>query len=505
MSETTRTLYFVLAAVVAAGLAVAVDPSKTTPDIFDDVGEVFFEGFSDPQAPRSIEVIDYDESTATATPLKVEFRDNKWLIPSHHGYPADAEERLATTAAALIELRKDRVVSDLVQDHAEYSVVDPLDGQATSLAGRGKRVKILDGDSNVLADFIVGKQVDGKFGYRYMRVPGQKRTYEVKTEADVSARFQDWIETDLLKVSPFDLRHIEINSYTINERLGRIENRRKTTLTKKDNKWQLAGTEPNSDTMSDLTTALDKLRIVDVQPKPDGLSEDLKARQGIQPTRENFRSLQGKGFFPNPYTGQILSNEGEMIVGFEGRAPLRAAFRRDRAGRLGTGGRPVGRGRGRAPLSDGHCGFQRVQGTGVRGRRREGQGTLRRASGPIRRVVLRHFRRRLRQAAADPLGPDQELIVRQARDPPTARPHRHRSTPRRGRAPTGRTLRTSAGSRPAVWPAVGPATARPTRCRRNRDDGVAQDHQRERQELAHRRAGSDCPHSPRSSWSRTAQ
>lgn len=314
MSETTRTLYFVLAAVVAAGLAVAVDPSKTTPDIFDDVGEVFFEGFSDPQAPRSIEVIDYDESTATATPLKVEFRDNKWLIPSHHGYPADAEERLATTAAALIELRKDRVVSDLVQDHAEYSVVDPLDGQATSLAGRGKRVKILDGDSNVLADFIVGKQVDGKFGYRYMRVPGQKRTYEVKTEADVSARFRDWIETDLLKVSPFDLRHIEINSYTINERLGRIENRRKTTLTKKDNKWQLAGTEPNSDTMSDLTTALDKLRIVDVQPKPDGLSEDLKARQGIQPTRENFRSLQGKGFFPNPYTGQILSNEGEMIV-----------------------------------------------------------------------------------------------------------------------------------------------------------------------------------------------
>ena len=314
MNETTKTLYFVMAAVVMATAAVVIDPSKSTPDIFDDVGELFFADFTDPQAPKSIEVIDYDETTATATPLKVEFTDNKWVIPSHHSYPADAEERLATTAAALIELRKDRVVSDLAQDHAEYSVVDPLNDQGTSLAGRGKRVKILDGDSNVLADFIVGKQVKDKPGYRYMRVPSQKRTYEVKTEADVSARFQDWIETDLLKVSPFDLRQIEINSYTINERLGRIENRQQTTLTQNDSKWQLGGREPNSDTMSALTKALDNLRIVDVQPKPQGLSADLKAREGIQPTMANFRSLQGKGFFPNPYTGQILSNEGEIVV-----------------------------------------------------------------------------------------------------------------------------------------------------------------------------------------------
>ncbi len=314
MTETTRTLYFVLAAVVATAAAVVVDPSKTSPDIFDDVGEVFFEGFTDPQAPTSIEVIDYDEATATATPLKVEFKDSQWVIPSHHSYPADAEERLAKTSAALIELRKDRVVSDLAQDHASYLVVDPLDDQATSLAGRGKRVRILDADSNALADFIVGSEVEGRRGYRYMRVPGQKRTYEVKTEADVSAQFEDWIETDLLKVSPFDLRRIEINRYTINERLGRIENRQRTVLTEEDSKWRFAGREANSDTMSGLTTTLDKLRIVDVQPKPLGLSEDLKAREGIQPTRENFRSLQGKGFFPNPYTGQILSNEGEILV-----------------------------------------------------------------------------------------------------------------------------------------------------------------------------------------------
>ena len=314
MNETTKTLYFVLAAAVVAAAAVVIDPSRSTPDVFDDVGEAFFTDFTDPQAPRTIEVVDYDEATATATPLKVEFRENKWVIPSHHGYPADAEERLATTAAALIELRKDRVVSNLAQDHTEYAVVDPLDEEATSLAGRGKRVRLLDGNDTVLADFIVGDEVEGKRGYRYMRVPGQNRTYEVKTEADVSARFADWIETDLLKISPFYLRRIEINSYTINERMGRVENRQQTVLTNKDDKWSYGGSEPNSETMSDLTTSLDQLRIVDVQPKPEGLSEDLKAREGIQPTMENFRSLQGKGFFPNPYSGQILANEGEIVV-----------------------------------------------------------------------------------------------------------------------------------------------------------------------------------------------
>lgn len=314
MNETTKTLYFVLAAAVVAAAAVVIDPSRSTPDVFNDVGEAFFADFTDPQAPRTIEVVDYDEATATATPLKVEFRDSKWVIPSHHGYPADAEERLATTAAALIELRKDRVVSNLAQDHAEYAVVDPLDEQATSLAGRGKRVRLLDENDTALADFIVGDEVEGKRGYRYMRVPGQNRTYEVKTEADVSARLADWIETDLLKISPFYLRRIEINSYTINERLGRVENRQQTVLTNKDDKWSYGGREPNSETMSDLTTSLDKLRIVDVQPKPEGLSAGLKAREGVQPTMENFRSLQGKGFFPNPYTGQILANEGEIVV-----------------------------------------------------------------------------------------------------------------------------------------------------------------------------------------------
>lgn len=315
MNELKKTLIFCLAAGVLGVAAIVVDPGAATPDIFDDQGELFFPEFTDPQAPKVIEVIDYDEETATALPLKVEFRDNKWLLPSHHLYPADAEDRLASTAAALIDLRKDVVVSELVEDHAEFGVVDPFDDKTTSLAGRGKRVTLRDADGTVLADFIIGKKVEGKPGRRYMRTPEQRRIYEVKTDVDPSAKFEDWIETDLLKLAAGDVRRVEINSYSINERLNRIEKGERITLVNKDDKWTMSGRgKPKTEKVNALTAALDKLRIVDVQPKPEGLSRDLKTAKGIQLTRESFDSLRRRGFFINTLSGQLLSNEGEIIV-----------------------------------------------------------------------------------------------------------------------------------------------------------------------------------------------
>ncbi len=314
MNELKKTLLFCLGAVALAAAAMVVDPGAGTPDIFSDQGELFFPKFTDPQAPKAIEVVDYDEETATATPIKVELRDNKWIIPSHNNYPADAEQRLASTAAALIELKKDIVVSENNEDHAKYGVIDPLDESATSLVGRGKRVTLRDGEGEVLADFVMGKPVEGKQGFRYMRVPGQRRVYAVQTDADISAKFQDWIETDLLKIDAADLRRISINSYSINERAGRIENTEKMDLTKKGDDWMLGSRKPNSAKMSDLTSALDNLRIVDVQSKPEGLSSDLKTDKGLRLTMESFQSLRDKGFFVNQFSGQLLSNEGEIIV-----------------------------------------------------------------------------------------------------------------------------------------------------------------------------------------------
>ncbi len=314
MSELQRTTIFCVVAAVLAASAAIVDPGRVTPEIFDDQGEAFFPDFTDPQAPKTIEVIDYDAATATARPWKVEFKDSKWSIPSHHSYPADAEERLAKTAAALIELRKDMIISDRAEDEGEYGVIDPLREGASSLAGRGKRVTLRDENGDALVDFVVGRKVPGKPGYRYMRVPSQKRIYAVKTDADISAKFEDWIETDLLKLSAADIRKVAINSYSINERMGRLENLEKVTLTKRKDQWRMSGGRtPNSDKMSDLTAALDDLRIVDVQPKPANLTRDLKTAKGITLSMESIASLRQKGFFI-VRTGQLFSNEGEILV-----------------------------------------------------------------------------------------------------------------------------------------------------------------------------------------------
>ena len=314
MNELNKTLIFCAVAAVLSAASVVVDPGTITPEIFDDQGEPFFTDFNDVLAPKAVEVVDYSEATATARPLKVEFKDNKWTVPSHHNYPADAEDRLAKTSAALMELRRDITVSDRIEDHSEYGVVDPLDQKVTSLAGRGKRVTLRDENGDVLADFVVGRKVAGKPGYRYMRVPSQRRTYAVKTDADVSAEFKDWIETDLLKLSTFDIRKVSINSYSINERRGILENAERLTLTKKDGKWTMSGRgSPKETKTTALASALDNLRIVDVQPKPANLTRDLKTRQGIQLAMNSVMSLRQKGFFVTG-NGQLFSNEGEIIV-----------------------------------------------------------------------------------------------------------------------------------------------------------------------------------------------
>ena len=335
MTELQKTAVFCVTAAVLGLAAVGVNPGDVTPDIFDDQGEPFFSTFTDPQAPKSIEIIDYDEETATAKPLHGAFRENKWVIPSHHNYPADAEQRLANTAAALMELNKDMTVSGRVEDHSKYSVIDPLDSNETTLAGRGKHVTLRDDNDAILADFIVGRKVDGKTGYRYLRVPSQRRTYAVETDADVSAEFSDWIETDLLKLSASDIRKISINSYSINELRGTLENQEKNTLTKRNDKWLMSsGLTPKESKIEALTTALDNLRIVDVQPKPENLTRDLRTKEGIRLSMDSVLSLRQKGFFLTP-RGQLFSNEGEVIIETSNGLEYTLRF-----GEIASGGKP---------------------------------------------------------------------------------------------------------------------------------------------------------------------
>jgi hypothetical protein len=317
MNEWIKTALLLVAAAAAAALVRGWTPAPPNAQEFSDQGERFFPAFNDPLKAVSLEVVEYDEQQAVARPFKVHFKDGRWSIPSHYDYPADAKDRLKNTAASLIDLKKDAVRSDLVEEHEALGVVDPMDDQATTLKGRGKRVTIRDAQGGVLADFIVG-QASGREGMRYVRVPDKKRTYAARMDQEVSAKFSDWIETDLLQLDRWEIRKVVIDSYSVDERRGTIENRQQIVLDKGDSwEWKMegmeAGKEVNSEKVGGMTEALDELKIVDVRPKPQGLTQDLKTEGGIQMSQEKLLSLQSKGFFMTR-DGTLVSNEGELGV-----------------------------------------------------------------------------------------------------------------------------------------------------------------------------------------------
>lgn len=313
MTEMVKTLAFVA---VAAGLAITaavVEPEAVTPKILSDEGEVFYPNFRDAQAVKTIEVVDYDDATATARPFQVDSQKGRWVLPTHSNYPVDAGDRLVKTAAALIDLKKDSVRSDSVQDHAKYGVIDPTDQKTAGLTGRGKRVTLRDARKEVLADFIFGKPVEGKPGYRYVRVPGQKRVYAVKTDADPSTRFQDWVNAGIASIPLSQIRRVLINNYSIDESMGALTNQEVIPLTRENDQWKIQGLEKfNLAAVNAMASTLANLKIVDVKPKPPQLAQDLRSGQ-LRMSLEIALSLRQKGFFISP-NGRLLANEGEMNI-----------------------------------------------------------------------------------------------------------------------------------------------------------------------------------------------
>jgi len=330
MKETTKTLIFVAVALLLTGAAFLRIPDRSGQDLaFNDQGQPFFPEFKDPFACTHLQVVDYEASTATASEFEVKFKDGKWVIPSHYDYPADAKDRLAKTASSVMDLTKDTIRSDRVEDQEEMGVIDPLDSKVTSLKGRGKRITLRDASEKILADFIVGNEVrktgeDGSetaTGQRYVRVPGQKRIYGVNLKADLSTKFADWIETNLLKLDASKVRKVVVDHHKVDPDRQVIVPGEVLTLERKDagTPWTTNGVpegkELDAEKLTAMTTALSDLKITGVRPKPDGLSRELKVATGsdVKPTtRQELASLVSKGFYPT--AKGLYSNQGDVIV-----------------------------------------------------------------------------------------------------------------------------------------------------------------------------------------------
>ena len=329
MSETLKTTVFAAVAVALALLAMVTAPKRVTPDALADIGDKFFPEFEDPNAAATLEIVEYDEDTGSAKPFKVTFKDGLWRIPSHHDYPADGKDRLAQTAAGIIDLKKDDFRSDNVADHEACGVIDPLDDAAVSLKGRGRRVTIRGQNDQIMADLVIGKAVPDREGYYFVRLPEQKRVYASKVAAEISSTFADWIERDLLAIERDDIARLRLLDYSIEEATGRVDQRDTVTLSKDGNDWKAdrmtETQEVDRNKSRGIVDTLVDLTIVGVRRKPEGLAADLKLGQGLKLSQQTMLSMQSKGFFV-AQNGALMSNEGELQVELQDGAMVTLRF-----------------------------------------------------------------------------------------------------------------------------------------------------------------------------------
>lgn len=345
-----RTAAFLLAGVGMLLLGGLAQPRFRTKKVEPAAERLLFPEFSDAGKAASLEIVTYDDELATLQPFKVVQSGGVWVLPSHQNYPADAKDQLAIAATELIDRPILEKVSDSPGDHETYGVIEPDPEKIKpGMTGIGQLVEIRDASGAKLARLIIGKEDKRRGGdaggrtLRFVRKSGQDPVYRVELDtAKFSSRFGDWIEKDLLKLSPWDVRTLTLDDYALGavEQGGRlmVEQNRKAKIDlaydDKEGKWslvklesfgadkkpkeeQLAATEELATAkLNDLRNALGDLKIIDVARKPSGLSADLKAAEQFTKDPEAVASMQERGFLPLK-TGDILSTDGETIVGMK--------------------------------------------------------------------------------------------------------------------------------------------------------------------------------------------
>ncbi|MEX1363775.1 MAG: DUF4340 domain-containing protein, partial [Nannocystaceae bacterium] len=165
-----------------------------------------------------------------------------------------------------------------------------------------------------------GKEVPERPGFYYVREPGpdNKRVYGTRLQLDISTKFEDWIEKDLLGVERDDFYQMTYDPYVVDEVEGKVtgfdpvlaqvidpSNRRD---------WEaLEGTavpegkELDSMKVRQILTTMASLKIVGVRPRP-------AARNMIE-QQILAQDMKRKGFFVVPTADgrvQLYGNEGML-------------------------------------------------------------------------------------------------------------------------------------------------------------------------------------------------
>ena len=365
MQESTKTKVFVGGAalmVLAAAISHFVNQPRVAGE-FAKVGEPFFENFQSSDQATSLEVVAVDPETAERNRFKVAKIDGLWRIPSHENYPAEASARLATTASSIIGIERESLAGRGKTDFERLGVEDPLNEEVEDPEAVGQRITLKDENDETLADYIIGKQVEdvaqapedrpfesgeNRQTYFYVRHADEQQTYIVPLKLDLSTRFSDWIDPDLLRFESSDLSQITVRNYSLEEQVGGNPLIPQRALVKKtgdtlelakgeSGSWELAGVDDakeefDSGSVTEMVDVLNELRIDDVRRKSTFqdkqlLTPDLKLNddpeflkspeQYSQAIQRLVSELEDKGFNLAGTQEQLelVSNNGEIQFG----------------------------------------------------------------------------------------------------------------------------------------------------------------------------------------------
>jgi hypothetical protein len=360
-TENSKTAFFAVAAavlVVAAWFTIPRAPQAASGGGVQVVGKKLFQ--FDPAMVDSMKVLQFDQKGSQPVALEVAKRNSLWVLPTHGNYPADAKDHLAAAANSLNDLKIlgfapgfNPGAPPLSEDakraaYNQFGVVDPdPDKVKSSDSGIGTRITMKDAAGKELASAIIGKPLGEQNDQCYIREEGKEPVYIGQLDpSKLSVKFADWIEPNLLNLNSMDLKQVHINDYSI-ERLvdpqtqerfqGRVPHGDyKLDLPSGEQPWKLtedvefdiktgkkvdrklaADEELNTSALDGLKSALEDLKIVDVERKPAQVPADLRIRTIDEATAE---TLQDHGYFAVPIDPKkpdaldIVSKFGEISL-----------------------------------------------------------------------------------------------------------------------------------------------------------------------------------------------
>ena len=263
-------------------------------------------------------VVTWDETLSAPKPFEVKRDGDRWIIPSHNGYPADGNTRVTRTAAGVLGAKKGRLVTDKPVEHESLGVIDPLEPPKDAKKGHGKRITLTDSSGANALDVIIGNRAEGGDGVHYVREAGKPEVWTAKVDGDISTKFVEYVETDPFKIQREGVRGVAVVDYQVDPDKGTITPGPVVRATRAgaDKDWESAQVPADK--------RIAKAKIDEV------LSElSMMRLQGVRPFKLGW--LQTRGFYvsneaqlfqlPNALTVQ-LQGKPFALFGTEGRTDI---------------------------------------------------------------------------------------------------------------------------------------------------------------------------------------